>query len=125
MQRYIIEDASKSPHEAIWASLAWLEERGGGTLMCDLKVNLQDALDVDDSQLGALEGWLSEKGIELTWERRGLPRGGNVVAAYTTRDTIEKLDKRNLDSLLVLGWSESDWRDWKEKTNPEHVELSE
>lgn len=119
MDRYLIENGANDPRKHLEASIAWLKAMGGGTVVCDLKSNLMGALEMRDGEFSRYAERLRSRKIDLTWKRKGLPYSGNVVAAFTTRQVIEELDERDgIDALLVLGWSPSDYADWRDKHAP-------
>ena len=107
------------------ASARWLESVGGGTIVSDLKSSLEDGFDTSTgAEFARVESALSSMGVRLSWRRRGVPRGGNVVAAFPTRDLIEELDGRDgIANLLVIGWSERDWEDWAERRCPTRLTI--
>ena len=124
MECYIIEDAFKSPREHLLASIAWLRSLGGGTVVSDLRRNLEGTLRMRGSEFDRYRQRLGRDGVRLTWRRAGLPFHGNVVAAYTTPDVLHELDEReDIERLLVLGWSEHDWDWWADKRGPREMTL--
>ena len=124
MERYLARNAAEDPEGYLRASIDWLAARGGGSVIAELRSNLEDALDMMPGEFDRYVKLLSSQGIELTWRRRRVPSSGDVVAAFTTRGMIEELEeKERLNSLMVLGWSERDFREWESEFDPVQIEL--
>lgn len=120
LKRYLIENTGKN-NDAMWAAVNWLEENGGGTIVTDLKRNMMDSFDLNtEGEFDKFEKRMAARSIRLSWKRRGIPHRGNIVALYTTRSVIMDIEEfsENVDSLFVLGWTESDWLQWREEFNP-------
>lgn len=119
MECYLIDDAYKNPVGNLLASIEWLRGLGGGTVVSDLRRNLEGTLKKSGGEFDRYAERLARDGVSLTWRRKGLPHSGNVVAAYTTPDVLHMLDEsEGIDRLLVLGWSERDWKWWDESREP-------
>lgn len=125
MDRFILIAPTETPLARMNAAVSWLESEGGGTIVTESKRNMTDSFGTrTDGEFSRLESSLSAIGINLTWKRRGLPRSGNVVAAFTTAELIADLDAMDgIDRLLVLGWHPSDYSKWMERVQPQHVVL--
>lgn len=124
MERYLIKEYY-SPERCLDAAITWLAQRGGGTVVTEQKSNIRGCLDMSDSRLDKYFALMKSFNIDFSWRRKGLPNKGNVIAAFTTKSTIEELDASNLDSLLVLGWSKNDYETWEANHNPVILEISE
>ena len=127
MNKYILIDEQAMPSSRILAAAAWLESLGGGTIVAETKQSMMDSFEVrSDGDFKKLERSLSSRSVLLTWRRRGLPRSGNVVAAFATKQTIDELDHRKkIDRLLVLGWASTDYAEWKSLNNPTEMKLEQ
>ena len=125
MECYIARNAYRDPERHLLASIEWLRSLGGGTVVSDLRQNLERTLDMErGKELERYMARLSRDGVTLTWRRKGLPFHGNVVAAYTTPDVLHELDEReDIERLLVLGWSERDWDWWAEKNDLQEMAI--
>lgn len=123
MKRYLVCGGATNPSEYLRASIAWLESIGGGTVVSDLKSNLMGAMDMNDGSFERHIERLKLCGIKVTWSRKGLPHRGNVIAAFPTKQLIEKLEGRDIDSLLVIGWAESDYAAWQDEHDPALMDI--
>ncbi len=124
MERYLIKRYANTK-DCLLAAIEWLSDRGGCTVVTDERKNIRGCLGLNDSQLDKYFKSMSSDGVEFTWSRKGLPYYGNVIAAFTTKRIINELDERNLDSLLVIGWSENDFSEWEAKYSPEILTVHE
>lgn len=119
MECYIAKEAFVNPKQHLLASIEWLKSMGGGTVVSDLRRNLEGTLGKRGGEFDRFVEDSAMHGVTITWRRKGLPHNGNVVAAFTTPDVLHMLDEsEDIDALLVLGWSENDWRWWSDKHDP-------
>lgn len=90
----------------------------------DNKRELMGTLGADtDSQFERHSNQLSTMGISLAWRRgRGanaLPSSGNVALLFPTKWLIDEMESRQLESLIVAGWAQSDFDTWEKETHPD------
>lgn len=124
MRCYLISHTANNPGGKLRKAAGWLSSIGGGFIVSDERRVLENALGIRGGAFDRRAKELSARGVQLTWRRRSIPAYGNVVAAFPSRALIEELEaKEQIDALLVLGWSENDWRDWAERRNPEILEM--
>lgn len=119
MRRYLIENVGQNP-DAISKAVEWLAD-GGGTIVAPLKANLLAAFEVDtDREWYELEDEMARMGVTLQTARGGFSAGRRILALYPDSRLIDAIEgKCGVDELMVLGWTQNDWLEWKERTSPE------
>ena len=124
MECYLIKDAGVAPDKNITASIDWLKSLGGGYVVSDLRKTLERALSMRPGEFDRYCDRHAAQRVRLTWSRgRGVP-SGNVVAAFPTPGLLRELDEsEQIERLMVLGWSERDWKWWADLRGPEIVDL--
>lgn len=119
MDRHLIEHGASDPLAYLHGAIGWLQENGGGTVVADTKRNLCRSLGCTDGEFARYQKRMDGAGIKFAWPRKTMPYSGNVVAAFASRKLIEELDRRDgIDVLIVIGWSESDYAEWRDKYDP-------
>lgn len=120
MERLIIhglrENTENGHAVRLESAIGWLASLGGGTVLFETKTDCEGSIeDLGDYQnveqrsvLASLEG----SGIELRWATRGIPSRGNVVAAFTSPATIQKLESKDLDAFLAIEWVPGELDGW-------------
>lgn len=120
MERLIIhglrENTANGHAARLESAIGWLASLGGGTVLFDTKTDCEGSIeDLGDYQnvepksvLASLDG----SDIELRWATRGIPSKGNVVAAFTSPATIQKLESKGLDALLAIEWMPGELEGW-------------
>ena len=129
MKRMLIENGAYYPRDSTRTAIDWLKSVDGGTIAMDLKQSLMNSFDTDtDTQFDKLQAKMRGCGIRFSWRRgngeNALPHSGNVVALFPTKWLIDEMESRNLDALLVVGWSEHDYRNWASEFDVETFRFS-
>lgn len=124
MERILIENGANDPSLGISIALGWLNDHRGGYAVMDNKKALMDSLGLrTDSQFREYQKTMSEHGIHFAWRRgRGqnaLPYSGAFAALFPTKWLIDEMEGGNLNALMVVGWAESDFRQWADENDPE------
>lgn len=119
MKRYLIENVGPNP-DAVSKALEWLSD-GGGTLVAPLKSNIEATFGIrTGGEWRAFEEGLAKDGVSVQTERGGFSAARRVLALYPDRKLIDAIEgKRGVEELMVLGWTQTDWLEWKERTSPE------
>lgn len=123
MKRYLIENFGVNDEMRDKAIVA-LEDIGGGVIAMPLKRNYFATFNLKaDGDFTRLENRMRARGIRLTWQRRGMPHRGNVLAIYPTRGLLEELESIDgIDTLIVLGWTQAETDAWRDEYDPELIE---
>ena len=130
MERILIENGATNPKLCVDIAFSMLKERNGGYIVMDNKRELMNTLSTEtETEFKKLEKRASLNRINFAWRRgkcqHSLPYSGNVVALFTTKWMIDELNRRDLDSLIVMGWSVNDFKQWELDCSPKVLRIKE